>query len=97
MEFNRTMCGAIHIKKASNSFRLTISYDNLIKILNLFKASREYIRVRKHGMLDLVEIELTCGHSLPSLINLLRGFDILEFDIVQLQPLELNLSMPRMA
>lgn len=97
MEFNRAMCGAIHIKKASNSFRLTISYDNLIKILNLFKASREYIRVRKHGMLDLVEIEITCGHSLPSLINLLRGFDILEFDIVQLQPLELNLSMPRMA
>lgn len=82
------------IKKASNSFRLTISYDNLIK---MFKASREYIRVRKHGMLDLVEIEITRGHSLPSLINLLRGFDILEFDIVQLQPLELNLSMPRMA
>lgn len=91
------MSGAIHIKKASNSFRLTVSYNNLIKILNLFEASREYIRVRKHGMFDLVELEVTCGHSLPSFINLLRGFDILEYDIVQLQPLELNLTMPRMA
>ena len=81
---NSQMSGAIYTRKVQNTFRLTISYEHLETILGLFKASRDYLKIRKHGFGDLVEVILTSSHSLPILIDLLRGFNILEYDIIQL-------------
>ncbi|QHJ80110.1 MAG: hypothetical protein [Caudoviricetes sp.] len=78
------MCGSIHVRTIRNTFRLTISYEHLEIILGLFKASRDYIKIRKHGFANLVELEVTTKHTLTSFINLLRGFNILEYDIIQL-------------
>lgn len=67
-----------------NTYRLTVSFNNVSSILALFQASRRYLKIRKHGVGDLVEIEINCGHTLTSMINLLRHRGILEFDIVMI-------------